>query len=408
MKEKVLVFTIFSALAFNLYAFTDLQNEGYKADTSKHPLVYINTNFENASQLDWEVDSAGLVHVTLIYDHERSSPNRANGHWHFQVIARPGSDLTFRLRNFENIWNGMRSSPISEKTNTLISEDGKSWRVIPAQLIDKNMLQFELHMDSDKIYIASVEPYRISDLEKLLAEIKDNPRVEITQVGHTVEGRPLEIIRVGNAEAPFRIFLRARAHSWEPGGNWVVQGLIGSLLADDAARYLERYCIYIMPMTNKDGVARGRTRFNTLGKDLNREWHLPADPVLTPEKYAFEHWLQKMIDEGKKPHFAIDLHNDRGGHLHVNLPTPDNPTYTANLKRFEELLFKHTWFREGASHVKNQGSFGEGLAARFGIDACVYELNYEWIRGLNKEPLGKDWELLGKQLRDVFYEYFKE
>lgn len=408
MKEKVLVFTIFSALAFNLYAFTDLQNEGYKADTSKHPLVYINTNFENASQLDWEVDSAGLVHVTLIYDHERSSPNRANGHWHFQVIARPGSDLTFRLRNFENIWNGMRSSPISEKTNTLISEDGKSWREIPAQLIDKNMLQFELHMDSDKIYIASVEPYRISDLEKLLAEIKDNPRVEITQVGHTVEGRPLEIIRVGNAEAPFRIFLRARAHSWEPGGNWVVQGLIGSLLADDAARYLERYCIYIMPMTNKDGVARGRTRFNTLGKDLNREWHLPADPVLTPEKYAFEHWLQKMIDEGKKPHFAIDLHNDRGGHLHVNLPTPDNPTYTANLKRFEELLFKHTWFREGASHVKNQGSFGEGLAARFGIDACVYELNYEWIRGLNKEPLGKDWELLGKQLRDVFYEYFKE
>jgi hypothetical protein len=408
MKGRTLLFTIFSGLTCNLYAITELQNELYTTDTSKHPLVYINTNFENASQLDWEVDSAGLVHVRLIYDHERSSPNRANGHWHFQVIAKPGSDLTLRLRNFENIWNGMRSSPISEKTNTLISEDGKSWRVIPAQLIDKNMLQFELHMDSDKIYIASVEPYRISDLEKLLAEIKDNPWVEITQVGYTVEGRPLEIIRVGNAEAPFRIFLRARAHSWEPGGNWVVQGLIGSLLADDAARYLERYCVYIMPMTNKDGVARGRTRFNTLGKDLNREWHLPADPVLTPEKYAFERWLQKMIEEGQKPHFAIDLHNDRGGHLHVNLPTPDNTTYTANLKRFEELLFKHTWFREGASHVKNPGSFGEGLAERFGIDACVYELNYEWIKGLNKEPLGKDWELLGKQLRDVFYEYFKE
>ena len=91
----------------------------------------------------------------------------------------------------------------------------------------------------------------------------------------------------------------------------------------------------------------------------------------------------------------------------MNLPTPDNAKYTANLKRFEDLLFQHTWFREGYSHVKNPGSFGEGMYTRFEIDACVYELNYEWAKGLNKEPLGKDWELLGKQLRDVFYEYFE-
>lgn len=159
-------------------------------DTTEHPLIYINTNFENASQLDWEVDANGVVQVSLIYDHERSSPNRANGHWHFQMQAEAGSD--------------------------------------------------------------------------------------------------------------------------------------------------------------------------------------------------------------------------GGGNLHVNLPTATNSAYTENLKRFEKLLFKHTWFREGASHVKNHGSFGEGMHARFGIDACVYELNYEWAKGLNKEPLGKDWESLGKQLRDVFFEYFAE
>lgn len=376
------------------------------SDTSKHPLVYINTNFENASQLDWEVDQKGVVQITLAYDHERSSPNRANGHWHFQVIGTRGSDITFVLKDFNNIWNGMRGIPISEKTNTLISADGKQWRVIPADLVNETQLQFTLRMESDKMYVASVEPYRISDLENFLSEIKTNPLVEITPVGHTAEGRPLEIIRVGNESAPFRIFFRARAHAWEPGGNWVVQGLIRSLLQDDAAKYLARYCVYIMPMANKDAVARGRTRFNTLGKDLNREWHLPADKELTPEKYAFEKWLISMIDQGKKPHFAIDLHNDRGGNLHVNLPTPDNTQYTANLKRFENLLFKHTWFREGASHVKNPGSFGEGMLTRFGIDACVYELNYEWIKGLEKEPVGKDWELLGRQLREVVFEYF--
>lgn len=376
------------------------------ADSTQHPLIYINTNFENASQLDWEVDADGVVQVTLLYDHERASPNRANGHWHFQVVAEQGANITFVLKDFNNIWNGRRGIPISERTNTLVSADGRNWQVVPADLLNETQLRFDLHMSAAKLYVASVEPYRISDLEKLLGEIGGNPLVEITPVGHTVEGRPLEIVRVGKSDAPYRIFLRARAHSWEPGGNWVVQGLIRSLLESGGRKYLDRYCLYIMPMANKDGVARGKTRFNTLGKDLNREWNLPADPVLTPEKYAYEQWLEKMITAGKKPHLAIDLHNDRGGNLHVNLPNASNPAYTANLKRFESLLFSHTWFREGASHVKNPGSFGEGMAARFGIDACVYELNYEWIKGLNREPLGKDWELLGRQLRDVFYEYF--
>ena len=43
--------------------------------------------------------------------------------------------------------------------------------------------------------------------------------------------------------------------------NWVVQGLIRRLVKDDAEaqRFLRSYCVYIMPMANKDGVARGRT-----------------------------------------------------------------------------------------------------------------------------------------------------
>lgn len=402
-KSRYIILLAFWLVIGNVYA---LHPDAH-ADSTKHPLIFINTNFENASQLDWEVDQEGIVQITLNYDHERSSPNRANGHWHFQVIADKGSDLTIVLKDFRNIWNGMPGVPISAKTNTLVSEDGRNWNVVHADLHNGSQLKFQLKMTSDKLFVASVEPYRISDLDKLLAEIRNNPLVQITPVGHTAEGRPLEIVRVGKENAPHRIFLRARAHAWEPGGNWVVQGLIRSLLEKDGAKYLDRYSVYIMPMANKDGVARGRTRFNTLGKDLNREWDRPADKELTPEKNAFEDWLITMIGQGKKPELAIDLHNDQGGNLHVNLPTPNNLDYTAKLKQFEAMLFKHTWFREGYSHVRNPGSFGEGLLARFGINACVYELNYEWAKGLNKKPMGKDWELLGKQLRDTFYEYFQ-
>lgn len=368
---------------------------------------YVNTAFENASQADWRIDSNNVVQIGLIYDHERSSVNRANGHWHFQIQAEPGTDVTVVLSNFENIWNGMHAYPVSAKTNCMISEDGKKWTHIPGEFTPEKTMKFKVHMNSSKIYLASVEPYRISDLDKFLTRIRKNSLVKIIPVGNTVEGRPLEIIRVGNPDAPHCVYLRARAHSWEPGGNWITEGLVNSLLQKDAGKYLKKYCVYIMPMANKDGVARGRTRFNTQGVDLNRQWDKPADSVLAPEKYAFEKWLKHLIATGKKPALTIDLHNDQGGNLHVNIPRDDNKEYTANLLRFEQLLYKLTWFTEGKANLNNPGSLGEGLAKRFGIDACIYEFNYEWAEGLKKVPMGEDWMLLGKQLREVFFQYLQ-
>lgn len=32
------------------------------------------------------------------------------------------------------------------------------------------------------------------------------------------------MIRIGDPAAPYRVFVRARAHPWESGSNWVAQG----------------------------------------------------------------------------------------------------------------------------------------------------------------------------------------
>jgi hypothetical protein len=95
-------------------------------------LEYIHTCFENGSPLDWEIDDEGVVHVRLIYDHERGAPNRAAGHWHFQLHARAGDSLTVVLENFDNIWNGRFGSPISDRTSCFVSADGCGWSAIPA------------------------------------------------------------------------------------------------------------------------------------------------------------------------------------------------------------------------------------------------------------------------------------
>jgi Zinc carboxypeptidase len=372
-------------------------------------LEYVHTCFENGSPVQWEVEPDGIVRIGLLYDHERASPNRAAGHWHVQLQAPAGTELTVVLENFDNIWNGKPGSPVSERTSCFVSPDGRAWSSLPAPIIAGNRLEVRVRMESDSLYLARLEPYRLSDLHRLLAEIRDHPLVEITPIGRTVEGRELEIIRVGHPEAPYRILLRARAHPWEPGGNWVVQGLIRSLLEGDAIarRCLDRYSLCVMPMAAKDGVVRGHTRFNVLGMDLNRNWERPADPELAPENHALERWLEAMIRQGKRPHLAIDLHNDNSGRLHPSRPATHPEQHRATMKRLEQLLLEHTWFTEG---TRDPGSpepwtFGEGLVERYGIDACILELNCDWIAGLKKVPFGKDWELLGQQMRELFFAY---
>lgn len=372
---------------------------------------FINTGFENASPLWYEFAPDGSIQVHLVYDQERSSPNRAAGHIHFQIQARPGSKLTLEFRNLDNVWNGQTGSVARELKAVVVSENGNAWKPIALESLPGDRVRLVVEMPGPKLYVARVEPYRLSDLDRLLSSIRKHPLVEITPIGKTVEGRELEIIRLGYRQASYRVFLRARAHPWESGGNWVLEGLIHRLLRDDelARKYLERYCVYILPMANKDGVARSRTRFNLEGKDLNRDWDKPADPQLAPENYALEKWLKRMSRSGRAPNLALELHNDGAGKLHVSrCPVPDLERYLQHMTALEGLLRQDTWFTEGATSgaVRTADTLGEGWLARYGIDAAVLELNCNWIAGLNDYPSARHWKTFGDQLATVFYEYF--
>ena len=376
-------------------------------------LEFIDTSFENASPLWYESAPDGTIQVYLIYDRERASPNRAAGHIHFLLHAAAGSKLTLEFRNLDNVWNGQPGSVARELKTLVISENGRDWKPIPTESVPENRVRLTVEMPGPRLYVARVEPYRLSDLERLLDVIRRSPLTEIASLGPTVGGRQLEIVRIGNPGAPYRVFLRARAHPWEAGSNWVAQGLIERLLRnDDAARtFLQQYVVYILPMANKDGVARGMTRFNLMGKDLNRNWDAPADAPVAPENAALERWLEGMIEAGRKPHLAIELHNDGNGRLHISRPpVPQLDRHLARMATFERLLRKHTWFTEGSTNAafRNSGTLGDGWLQRYGIDAVVHEFNCNWIAGLKDYPSARHWKTYGEKLADVFHEYFNQ
>jgi hypothetical protein len=373
-------------------------------------LEFIDTSFENASPLWYDVVD-DVVRLHLIYDHERASPNRAAGHIHFRIHARAGAKLTLEFLNLDNVWNGQPGSVAAELKTVAVSEDGKAWQTVPTQGLPGNRVQLHVDMRTPQLYVARIEPYRLSDLDRFLDSIRRNRLVQITPIGKTVAGRDLEIVRIGSPDAPYHVFVRARAHPWEAGSNWVAQGLIERLLKDDddSRRFLRVYSISVLPMANKDGVARGGTRFNLRGKDLNRNWDKPANPEVAPENAALERWLEGAIASGRRPHLALELHNDGAGRLHISRPpVPQLDRHLARMAALEELLRKHTWFTEGPTNAafRNSGTLGDGWLERYGIDAAVHEFNCNWIEGLKDYTSSRHWTEYGAGLARVFHDYF--
>ncbi|RIJ49995.1 peptidase M14 [Maribellus luteus] len=404
---RIAVLVLFCVIGLNIASIGNEKTT--KKQNAKSGLTYINQFIENGSNLNWELADNNTVNIYLGYDYERNSLNRAYDHWHFLLEAEKGNDVTLIFHNFSEIYNGKQMPFETWIMDCISSPDDRNWQHVPVEWIDDDRMKVKIHMESDSLYIARVEPYRVSDLQNLLSEIKEDEQVKITPIGNTVEGRELQVIQVGSNNSPHKIFIRARAHAWETGGNWVVEGIIKKLLDNsrESKGYLANYTVYILPMANMDGVARGVSRFNLNGMDLNRNLTEPANPVLSPENAAMEGWLEGMIAKGLKPELAIDFHNDSNGPLFFSGKGKDNKRYVGNMRLLEKLLREKTWFSESTSFYGTT-SFEEGLMSRYGIDALVYELNAHWIKSLEKKPLSEDWILLGGQLCTVFDIYCNE
>lgn len=382
----------------------------------KIKIKFVDYFFENASPLTWEIKGDTILKISLMPDYERESPNCQTDHWYFKLTADKGSHVKLILsKMMADVYNGTKTTNWWNFKNDIscyISYDQKNWEAVKTSRLPKNELLVDFVMKGESVYVVRMPPYTISDLENLKKRITSNKLVKIFNVGMTVEKRPLEIIQLGNPNAPNSIIIRARAHSWESGGNWVVEGLINKFLSQDSKKWQETFCVYIMPMANKDGVARGMTRFNLSGKDLNRNWDKLSDSVLCPEKYALEKFISNLINKGIKPCFGIDIHNDDGGGILLAQHSKDDAQFLKNAQIFEKLMREHTSFSEEvryswktAGQTVSNVSFENGLPGRFGIEAIVYELNANWISSLNKMPSQNDWLKIGENLNDVFYEY---
>jgi hypothetical protein len=378
--------------------------------------LFIDTYFENGSPLRWEPVNDTTLSVQPIYDYALTG-NRAATHWNFKIHVPPdriGSKATILFPGTDNIWNGKKIQTLEGgRLNIAISTDGKTWRIAPGKPLDERCygFTFEIELAAPVIQIARNVPYTLTDLNRRLEQIAGHPAVRISHIGSTVEGRPLEIVELGNRDSSRQVLIRAAAHPWESGGTWFLDGLMQFLTSGTpAANELSKnVCFCLMPMANKDGIARGLARFNIRGMDLNRNWSKdqPTDPALAPENACLQNWLCNQQRLGKLPRLAIDMHNDCDGRMHLGPHDADSTGYLRRMKQLEAVMRELTWFREGTVEETFRGSFAGGIIEIFGIDSFVYELHSEWAEGLGRAPLHTDWQQLGASFPVVVDRYFQ-
>jgi len=383
----------------------------------KMKIRFIDFYYENGSPLLWSTENDTLLKISLIPDYQRYTLNRQTDHWNFRIVADPGTHIRMTIekmlsdvyngREGANWWNYPKGIPC------YLSYDYKEWTPVVTRTLPGNVLYLDFVMKESEIFLSRLPVYSLSNLREFLSGISGKKGIDIINAGKTAEGRMAEIIRAGNPEAKINIIIRARAHPWEPGGNWVLEGFIDRLINNISNKKPGNYCFYMIPLANKDGVARGMTRFSITGTDLNRGWDKEFDPKLDPENYMLDSLIKDMIARGHKPDLVIDLHNDDKGDIHLATRSKSDIQFRDNMLRFEKLMrekglfsedFRYQWKEDNNPVVM---SIENGLYYRYGIESFVYELNANWLKGQGVRPSSAEWKKTGAGLLDVLTEYFR-
>ena len=171
-------------------------------------------------------------------------------------------------------------------------------------------------IDEGGTYFAYFEPYTYDRHVALIDKCRATRNVEVTTIGKTLEGRDMELIKVGNG--PLKCWINHRQHPGETQASFFAEGLLGRLCGLDdggsvdglVSRAREAFTFYVVANMNPDGSANGYLRTNAGGANLNREWCPTGDydaPTLerSPEVY----YVLKKMDEVGVDCFA-DIHGD--------------------------------------------------------------------------------------------------
>lgn len=155
---------------------------------------------------------------------------------------------------------------------------------------------------------------QLQDIEPLIQQYQQSPWVNVTELGRSVENRPIYMLSLGQGKK--RVLAWSQMHGDEHTATAALFDLLKYATAPDQAdwrnSWFSEITLYIIPMLNPDGAARN-SRVNAQGIDINRD----ALALQSPEG-------QLLMAAAKKinPDYAFNLHDQNRFHAAGDAPNP--------------------------------------------------------------------------------------
>lgn len=331
--------------------------------------------------------------------------------FHFRLTGAAGTPCTLRILNaggsaYPDGWPGYQAR---------VSEDRMSW-VQTETSYANGELTIRYTPIGNSVWFAYFAPYSMERHHDLIAEMAQEPGVDVSVLGQTLDGQDLDLVTIGEpGEGKRSVWIIARQHPGETMAEWAVEGMLRRLTdpADPVAARLRKKCVfYIVPNMNPDGSRRGHLRTNAAGVNLNREW---ATPTLEGSPEVF-HVLAHMDKVGCD--FCLDVHGDEA--LPHNFIAGFEGVLEATdhqfqlLERYKTVLARISPdFQTRVGYVPsrpgeaNMSMSTNALAARYGCLAMTLEMPFKDAEE-NPDPIhgwsGERSQHLGRACLDALLE----
>lgn len=247
--------------------------------------------------------------ISVLITPENSPIN--NSPWYgFKIWSETAKDIVVKLAYDQN--GTQRYSP-------KISNDGLSWDMLDSMKYDIGMedidneevpksLTMQLSVSKDTLWVSAQELITSASVDNWTSGLLANTYVTKSKIGESSEGRPINLLKIGEADDQKMMIVISRQHPPEVTGFLAFKSFVETISSDSelANQFRKEYNTYLVPLANPDGVDNGHWRHSSGGIDLNRDW----ESFNQPETAAIRDFMVgKVKQSGGKFYFGADFHS---------------------------------------------------------------------------------------------------
>jgi dienelactone hydrolase len=251
-------------------------------------------------------------------------------YWYFKVSNISGKQLFFQF-TMDNQFAAF--GPAYSINND------HSWKWYGENRVHNNGFSISFSPEDTVAWFCTAFPYTGKDLDSFLGQSKITDGLVRDTLCLSPEGRVIEKLSIQpSGDGPrTRVLITARHHACEMMANYVLEGIIESIVNEVDLEYLrEKVEFLIVPFVDKDGVENGEQGKNRIPRDHNRDY---AGESIYQSTAAIRDEIPAWSDGRLK--IALDLHCPwiKGKyHEWISLVGKKDPVMEAAQIRFCELL----------------------------------------------------------------------